>query len=173
MNCQAPVGFTSIPFGQRPPQGSHLLTPFFSTSILSDGQLLTHELPSTTKFAEKKKPKMAHISDLNNRPNTYEQVEIQVAFYSSGAAAMLWEGLNDEQNVSQTENVHWWWSLCEHVAKKQRGWGLTGALGHTDGAILVLGIGVGLQFECVLVVDEGLGTQGHARAGVVEVPASL
>ena len=41
-----------LPFGQRPPQGSHLFTPFFSTSILSDGQLLTHELPSTTKFAE-------------------------------------------------------------------------------------------------------------------------
>lgn len=52
-------------------------------------------------------------------------------------------------------------------------WGLTGALGHTDGAILVLGIGVGLQFECVLVVNEGLGTLRHARARVVKVPASL
>lgn len=51
--------------------------------------------------------------------------------------------------------------------------GLTGALGHTDGAILVLGIGVGLQFECVLVVNEGLGTERHARARVVEVSASL
>lgn len=56
---------------------------------------------------------------------------------------------------------------------RQRVWGLTGALGHTDGAILVLGVGVGLQFECMLVVDEGLGTQRHAGAGVVEVPTSL
>lgn len=30
---------------------------------------------------------------------------------------------------------------------------LTRALGHTDGAILVLGIGIGLKFERVLVVD--------------------
>lgn len=52
-------------------------------------------------------------------------------------------------------------------------WGLTGALGHTDGAILVLGIGVGLQFECVLVVNEGLGALRRARARVVKVPASL
>lgn len=50
---------------------------------------------------------------------------------------------------------------------------LTRALGHTDGAILVFGIGIGLQFECVLVVDECLGTQRHAGARVVEVPASL
>lgn len=56
---------------------------------------------------------------------------------------------------------------------KQRVWGLTGALGHTVGAILVLGVGVGLHFECVLVVDDGLGTQRHAGARVVEVPASL
>ena len=64
-------------------------------------------------------------------------------------------------------------SLCEHVGTKQRVCGLTGALGHTDGAILVLGIGVALQLECVLVVDEGLRTQRHARARVVEVPARL
>lgn len=63
--------------------------------------------------------------------------------------------------------------LCEHVRIKQHVWGLTGALGHADGAILVLGIGVGLQFECVLVVNDGLRTQRHARAGVVELPASL
>lgn len=42
--------------------------------------------------------------------------------------------------------------------------GLTGALGHTDGTVLVLGAGVGLQFEGVLVVDEGLGTLGHTGA---------
>lgn len=52
-------------------------------------------------------------------------------------------------------------------------WGLTRTLGHTHGFILVLGIGVALQFECVLVVDEGLRTQRHARARIVEVPAHL
>lgn len=52
-------------------------------------------------------------------------------------------------------------------------WRLTGTLGHADGAVLVLGIGVALQFEGVLVVDEGLRTQRYTRAGVVELPASL
>ena len=61
--------------------------------------------------------------------------------------------------------------MCEGMKKPV--WGLTRALGHTDGAILVLGIGVGLHFKCVLVVDEGLRTLGHTRARVVEVPASL
>lgn len=50
---------------------------------------------------------------------------------------------------------------------------LTGTLGHADGAVLVLGIGVGLQFEGVLVVDERLGTQRDTRARVVELPARL
>lgn len=51
--------------------------------------------------------------------------------------------------------------------------GLTGALGYTDGAILVLCIGVGLQFEFMLVVDESPGTKRHTGARVVEVSASL
>lgn len=40
-------------------------------------------------------------------------------------------------------------------------WGLTAALGHTDGAKLVLGVGIGLHFECMFVVDQSLGTLGH------------
>lgn len=37
------------PFGQSPLQSSHCLWPPRSTSILSEGQTLTQELPSTTK----------------------------------------------------------------------------------------------------------------------------
>lgn len=55
-------------------------------------------------------------------------------------------------------------NLKEFVRMKQHVWGLTGTLGHTDRAILVLGIGVGLQFECVPVVNDSLRTQRHARA---------
>lgn len=32
------------PFGHRPPQGSHILSPFLSTSILSGGQALTQDV---------------------------------------------------------------------------------------------------------------------------------
>lgn len=39
------------PFGQSPVQGSQRLWPSLSTSILSGGQTLTQELPSTTKWA--------------------------------------------------------------------------------------------------------------------------
>lgn len=59
--------------------------------------------------------------------------------------------------------------MCE----EQHVWTLTGTLGHADGAVLVLGIGVGLQFEGVFVVDQGLRAQRHTRARVVELPASL
>ena len=50
---------------------------------------------------------------------------------------------------------------------------LTGALGHTDGAVLVLGARVALQLKGELVVDERLGALRHAGARVVEVPAGL
>lgn len=43
------------PFGQSPLQSSHCLWPSFSTSILSRGQTLTQELPSTTKWATRRK----------------------------------------------------------------------------------------------------------------------
>lgn len=45
------------PFGQSPLQSSHFLWPSFSTSILSDGQALTQELPSTTKWAVRRRKK--------------------------------------------------------------------------------------------------------------------
>lgn len=51
--------------------------------------------------------------------------------------------------------------------------GLTGALGHTNRAVLVLGIGVGLHSICKLVVDHSLWALRHAGARVVEVPAGL
>lgn len=38
---------------------------------------------------------------------------------------------------------------------------------------MVLGVGVGLQFEGVLVVEKGLRTQGDAGARVVELSAGL
>lgn len=49
------------PFGHRPSQVSHLFTPFLSTSILSAGQLLTQEVPSTKKFAEQRRRKKRRI----------------------------------------------------------------------------------------------------------------
>lgn len=52
-------------------------------------------------------------------------------------------------------------------------WVLTGTLGHTNGAILVLGVWVGLHFECVLIVQQGLRTLTHTGARIVEIPASL
>lgn len=54
--------YSWTPFGQRPSQGSHLFTPFFSTSILSAGQLLTHEVPSTKKLAKQRKQKLSPIT---------------------------------------------------------------------------------------------------------------
>lgn len=33
-----------LPFGHNPPQGSHILSPFLSTSILSGGQALTQDV---------------------------------------------------------------------------------------------------------------------------------
>lgn len=54
--------YSWTPFGQRPSQGSHLFTPFFSTSILSEGQLLTHEVPSTKKLAKQRKQKLSPIT---------------------------------------------------------------------------------------------------------------
>lgn len=45
------------PFGQSPLQSSHFLWPSFSTSILSAGQALTQELPSTTKWAVRRRKK--------------------------------------------------------------------------------------------------------------------
>lgn len=56
-----------IPFGHRPPHGSHFFTPFFSTSVLSDGQLLTQEVPSTRKFAEKNKSTFCQIISWTNK----------------------------------------------------------------------------------------------------------
>lgn len=41
-----------LPFGQNPLHGSHCFWPSRSTSILSGGQTLTQELPSTTKWAK-------------------------------------------------------------------------------------------------------------------------
>lgn len=61
----------------------------------------------------------------------------------------------------------------EYVATKKPWWVLTGALGHTDGAKLELGVGVGLQPEGVLVVNEGHGALRYAGARVVEPPARL
>lgn len=43
------------PFGQSPVQSSHCLWPSLSTSVLSGGQTLTQELPSTTKWAKRRK----------------------------------------------------------------------------------------------------------------------
>ena len=50
---------------------------------------------------------------------------------------------------------------------------LTGAAPHADAAILVLGVGGGLQLEGQLVVDEGLRAQRDARTAVIEVSARL
>lgn len=56
-------------------------------------------------------------------------------------------------------------SLCElFLSNAACICGLTGTLGHTDGAKLVFCIRVRLQFECVLVVDQSLGTLRQARA---------
>lgn len=62
---------------------------------------------------------------------------------------------------------------CEYVATKKPSWVLTGALGHTDGPKLELGVGVGLQPEGVLVVNEGHGALRYTGARVVKLPASL
>lgn len=61
----------------------------------------------------------------------------------------------------------------ENVATEKPLWVLTGALGHTDGTKLELGVGVGLQPEGVLAVNEGHGALRNAGARVVKPPASL
>lgn len=50
---------------------------------------------------------------------------------------------------------------------------LTGAVGDTDGSVLILGVGVRLHLKRLLVVDQSLGTLGHTGPGVVEVAARL
>lgn len=61
----------------------------------------------------------------------------------------------------------------EYVASKKPSWELTGALGHTDGTKLELGVWVGLQPEGVLVVNEGHGALRYTGARVIKLPASL
>ena len=50
---------------------------------------------------------------------------------------------------------------------------LTGALGDTDGSILIFGIGVGLHLKYLLVIDQSLRTLGHTGSRVVEMAACL
>lgn len=50
---------------------------------------------------------------------------------------------------------------------------LTGALGDTDGSILIFGIGVGLHLKCLLVIDQSLRTLGHTGSRVVEMATCL
>lgn len=50
---------------------------------------------------------------------------------------------------------------------------LTGALRDTDASVLIFGIRVGLHLKRLLVVDQSLGTLGHAGSGVVEMTTCL
>lgn len=50
---------------------------------------------------------------------------------------------------------------------------LTWTLRDADGAVLVLGVGVGLHLKRLLVVNQSLGTLRHTGTGVVEVATCL
>lgn len=64
--------------------------------------------------------------------------------------------------------------VAQKVARKHVEWRrLTGALRDTDGAILIFGIRVVLHLKRLLVIDQSLGTLGHAGSGVVEMTTCL
>lgn len=50
---------------------------------------------------------------------------------------------------------------------------LTWTLRDADGAVLILGVGVGLHLKCLLVVNQSLGTLRHTGARVVEAATRL
>ena len=58
----------------------------------------------------------------------------------------------------------------EHTNKQRP---LTGALGDTDGSVLIFGVWVGLHLKRLLIIDQSLGTLRHTGSRVVEMATCL
>lgn len=80
-------------------------------------------------------------------------------------------GYGENERKYTVDKVQEGHRLVEVHSNKHRQ--LTGALGDTDGSVLIFGVRVGLHLKRLLVIDQSLGTLGHTGSRVVEKTTRL